>query len=37
MPFEIEPRLIRPDLKIEDEEGLIPYNPNEDLDLPRIE
>lgn len=34
-PFIPDPRLIRPDILIQDEEGLVPFSPIEDLDLPR--
>lgn len=35
MPFDLEPRLIRPEIRLENEEGLVPYDPANDLDLPR--
>ena len=34
-PFPIDARVLRPQITIEDEEGLEPFSPSEDLDLPR--
>ncbi len=34
-PFPIDSRVLRPQISIEDEEGLEPFSPAEDLDLPR--